>query len=85
MKKEKRKNCYGSICILAAFVLWTAAVRTVDVKAIGPQGSMVGFAAVNRYVHSLTGVHMSLYTLTDWLSLIPLGFVMGFALLGLGQ
>ena len=85
MKKENQKKCYGAVCFLTAFVLWTAAVRTVDVKAIGPQGSMVGFAAVNRYVHSLTGVHMSLYTLTDWLSLIPLGFVMGFALLGLGQ
>lgn len=85
MKKENQKKCYGAVCFLTAFVLWTAAVRTVDVKAIGPQGSTVGFAAVNRYVHSLTGVHMSLYTLTDWLSLIPLGFVMGFALLGLGQ
>ncbi|MBQ7093340.1 MAG: phosphatase PAP2 family protein, partial [Clostridia bacterium] len=34
---------------------------------------------------NLTGVHMSLYTITDWLGLVPLGFVMGFALLGLIQ
>jgi undecaprenyl-diphosphatase len=30
-------------------------------------------------------VHLSLYTVTDVLSLIPLGVVMGFALLGLSQ
>ncbi|MBO5837594.1 MAG: phosphatase PAP2 family protein, partial [Oscillospiraceae bacterium] len=35
--------------------------------------------------HKLTGVHMSLYTITDWLGLVPLVFVIGFALLGLIQ
>ena len=40
---------------------------------------------MNRFVHNLTGVHMSLYTITDWLGLVPLMFVMGFALLGLLQ
>lgn len=71
--------------MLAAFVLWTAAIRLVDVRAIGPQGSTVGFAMLNRFVHDLTGVHMSLYTITDWLGLIPFGVVMGFAVLGLVQ
>ena len=33
----------------------------------------------------MTGVHLTLYTITDWLSLVPLGFVVGFALLGLVQ
>jgi undecaprenyl-diphosphatase len=28
---------------------------------------------------------MTLYTVTDWLGLVPLGFMFGFALLGLGQ
>ena len=73
------------MCLMAAFALWTAAVGFVDVQAIGPQGSAVGFAALNGFFHNLTGVHMSLYLITDWLSLIPLGFVPGFALLGLVQ
>lgn len=85
MKQETRKNFFAAICFLAAFVLWTAAIRLIDVQAIGPQGSAVGFAAVNRFVHNLTGVHRTLYIITDWLSLVPLGFVMGFALLGLIQ
>ena len=66
-------------------MLWTAALGLVDVQPIGPRGSAVGFATVNRFVHDLTGVHMSLYVLTDWLSLVPLGFAAGFGLLGLVQ
>lgn len=73
------------VILLAAFVIWTAAVRLVDVQAIGPQGSAVGFATINGWVHNLTGVHMSLYTVTDWLGLVPIGVAIGFALLGLIQ
>jgi len=84
MKEFKKKLCI-SMLLLAAFIFWTAAVCCVDVQAIGPQGSSVGFAAINRFVHDLTGVHMILYTITDWLSLIPAGICTGFGLLGLGQ
>lgn len=85
MKKENRRNIYLAISMLVAFLLWTAAVRFVDMQAIGPRGSTVGFATMNRFVHTLTGVHMSLYTITDWLGLVPLAFVMGFGILGLIQ
>lgn len=71
--------------LLGAFALWTAAIQFIDVQAIGPQGSAVGFAAVNRWFHTLTGLHLSLYTITDWLGLVPLFAAMGFALLGLSQ
>ena len=82
--KTKRNFCIAAVCLLA-FVLWTLAIRLMDVAPIGPQGSSVGFAALNGAFHDLTGVHMRLYTITDWLSLIPVGFVFGFALLGLVQ
>ena len=85
MKTHSKRNLYRGLISLAAFLLWTAMVRRVDVQAIGPLGSAVGFAALNRSVHHLTGVHIPLYTVTDWLSLVPLGFVVGFALLGLVQ
>ena len=85
MKKETKKNFGIAAILLGAFVVWTAAVRLVDVQPIGPQGSTVGFATVNSWVHNLTGVHMSLYTVTDWLGLVPIGVAMGFALLGLIQ
>lgn len=71
--------------MLSAFVLWTIAVCLVDVKAIGPLDSAVGFAALNSFVKELTGVHMVLYSITDYFSVIPLGFVAAFALFGLNQ
>ena len=85
MKKETKKNFCITMVLLGAFALWTAAVRLVDVQPIGPQGSAVGFSAINGWIHDLTGVHMALYTVTDWLGLVPIGVAMGFALLGLSQ
>ena len=81
----KKRSLYIAIGLLAAFVLWTAAICLIDVQAIGPQESTVGFATLNRFVHNLTGVHMPLYTLTDWLGLVPIAFGLGFAVVGLVQ
>lgn len=71
--------------LIAVFVLWTVLVSYVDVRAIGQNASSVGFATLNGYVHDLTGVNMSLYTITDWLGLVPIGVAFGFAVLGLVQ
>ena len=81
----KRRTLCTACGFLAAFLVWTAAVCFVDVRAIGPQGSEVGLAGLNQWVHQLTGVHMTLYTITDWLGLVPIAFALAFALLGLFQ
>ena len=81
----KRKSFYFGVGLLVLFIVWTVALRFVDVGAIGPQGSIVGFATLNKMVHKITGVHMSLYTITDWLCLVPICFIMGFGILGLVQ
>ena len=83
--KRIRKNFIASLCLLTAFVLWTAAIVLVDVRAIGPQGSSVGFAGINNFVHNLTGVHFVLSNITDWLGLVPILVCMGFGALGLVQ
>ena len=80
-----RKKLIVSMCLLKAFVLWTVAICFVDVRAIGPQGSFVGFAGINGFVHNLTGVHWGLYYITDWLGLVPIFVCMGFSILGLIQ
>ena len=85
MKKHVKAIFAVAACLLAAFVLWTVLVRVVDVQAIGPEGSSVGFATLNGRFHELTGVHLSLYDATDLLSVIPLGIIAGFGLLGLIQ
>ena len=83
--KRIRKSFMASMSLLTAFALWTVAICFVDVRAIGPQGSSVGFAGINGFVHSLTGVHWGLYNITDWLGLVPIFMCMGFAMLGLVQ
>lgn len=82
---KNRKYFVAAACILAVFLLWTLAVCFIDVRAIGPQGSAVGFASVNGAIRDLIGVNMRLYTITDWLGLVPFAFVLGFGTLGLVQ
>ena len=81
----KKRNFCIALGLLAAFALWTIAIRFIDVQPIGPQGSTVGFATLNSIIHTRTGVHMQLYTITDWLGLVPVAFGFGFAMLGLAQ
>ena len=85
MKRTRMKRLCLSIGLLTAFALWTVLVRFVDVRPIGPNGSTVGLAALNAAFHGLTGVHMTLYTVTDWLGLVPVAVCLGFAVLGLVQ
>ena len=60
-------------------------MRFIDVQAIGPNGSKVGFAGINGWIHDCIGVYMPLYVITDWLGLVPVAFMFGFAVLGLVQ
>ena len=85
MEKKNRRLFWVGVGLLAVFVLWTVLIRFVDVGAIGPRESSVGFATLNGYIHNLTGVNMSLYVITDWLGLVPIGVAFGFAVLGLVQ
>ena len=85
MEKIRKKMFFMGAGFLGAFVLWTVLVSYVDVRAIGQNASSVGFATLNGYVHNLTGVNMFLYTITDWLGLVPIGVTFGFAVLGLVQ
>lgn len=85
MKRKRKTDLYISICAFAAFLIWTQLVRFVDVQAIGPRDSSVGFATVNQFIHNLTGVHMLVYHITDWLGLVPVAFGFGFTILGLVQ
>jgi undecaprenyl-diphosphatase len=85
MKKKNRRSFWIGAGLLAVFVLWTVLICFVDVQVIGPEGSSVGFSTINGFIHELTGVNWFLYTVTDWLGLVPIGVAFGFAVLGLVQ
>ena len=81
----KRKwNIFGA-AVLAVFFMFTLTVRFIDVEAVGAAGSSVGFSTINQSVHEFFGVHMPLYTVTDRLSIVPVGVMLGFTILGLAQ
>lgn len=81
----KDKTLLRGLLLLAAFVIWTIMITTVDVRSIGPNGSAVGFATINGWFHQMTGVHMGIYMITDWLGLVPVAVCIGFGILGLAQ
>lgn len=85
MKKENKVSFLAPFLLLGAFAAWTLLLRYADVRPVGPGGSSVGLAGLNCFFRDLTGTHLWLYTLTDWLSLLPLGLMPGFSLLGLSQ
>ena len=82
--KEKRKLLTG-IGLIVVFALWTVLIQYVDVQAVGPNETNVGFASFNVWFHQLTGVHIMIYTITDWLGLVPIFICMCFGVLGLVQ
>ena len=83
--KKSRKELLIPLVFLTLLVIWTVAVKFVDVRPIGPNGTCVGLSSVNGFVHKLFGVHMMLYYVTDWLGLVPLFIAFGFAVSGLVQ
>ena len=85
MKQNKKKHLWTGIGFLLTFLLWTALIRCVDVQAVGPNGTKVGFSGFNLRFHDLTGVHMTIYTITDWLGLVPISICLCFGVLGLVQ
>ena len=87
MKREMKwkSQLWAGTGLVLLFIFWTALIQCVDVQEIGPRGSKVGFAAWNAWFHSLTGVNMTLYTVTDWLGLVPILLCGCFGILGLIQ
>ena len=80
----KKIFCFG-ISLIAVFMLWTFLIQVVDVRYIGQNGTAVGFASLNARFHAWTGVHMALYTLTDFLGLVPIFCCMCFGVIGFMQ
>ena len=77
----KRLLFLGSVFIVV-FVIWTLLIQKVDVQPLGVNGSNIGFATINCWFHKLTGVHMGIYHITDWLGLIPIFNCMIFGCIG---
>lgn len=85
MKTNKKKSLTFGVAFIFAFVIWTILIQTIDVQPVGSKGTNVGFATFNTWFHRMTGVNMTLYTITDWLGLVPVFIGMIFGFVGLIQ
>ena len=85
MKKQKNNFLFTGAGYLMAFIIWTILIQTIDVQPIGPNGTAVGLASLNRWFHNLTGMHLAIYHITDWLGLVPVFVCIFFGILGLIQ
>lgn len=90
MNKSLKKYCLPILlCIL--FVLFTVVVKVVDVQAIGPLASKIGFAKLNSAVHSFVQSHISqnmqvlCYNFTNGAGIIAIITAGFFAVFGLLQ
>ena len=83
-RNEKRVLIAGCIGVLL-FVVWTVLIQTIDVQPAGQNGTNIGFATLNHCFFNLTGVHMPLYIITDWLGLVPIAVCVIFGVVGLVQ
>jgi len=63
---KKKQYLIWAIGLFLTFIIFTTLVALVDVKAIGPQGSSVGFSSLNGWFFSMVGEHEKLYKMTDW-------------------
>lgn len=81
----KKKNIILAITSVVAALVFTVLVKIIDVKEVGPDASVVGFATWNQAVHQMFGYNDLWYNLTEYLGYLLFGFVLVYAILGLVQ
>ena len=80
-----KKRIIISCVLIVLCVVYTVLVAKVDVAAIGPENSEVGFSSLNGAVHGVFDFNETFYKISKYLGLVPFLFVAFYALQGLMQ
>lgn len=80
----KKKSTAAVVC-LVLFLLLIVLIKTVDVAAVGPEGTSIGLSGINGAIHDATGVKMLWSKVTNYLGYLAILVGLCFALLGLLQ
>ncbi len=75
----------SALALFMCFVAFTLLVRFVDARPIGPNGSVVGFAAVNAAVRDFFGTSDTWYTITECIGYVAIAVAAAFACMGAVQ
>lgn len=82
---KNKKNIIICCLLVIVSIIYTLLVKYVDVKPIGPNNSLVGFASINKFVSNLIGVNMGFYKITKYLGYLAILLAFNFVLLGILQ
>ena len=85
MNNKNTVNLTVSAVTFALFIILIILVKTVDVAAIGPAGTVIGLSSVNSAVHELFGLNMVWYDITKYLGAFAILVALGFAGMGMWQ
>ena len=80
---DSKKGVVRTAVLFAVFVLFTVLVCKLDVKAIGPQGSSVGFAGINGLVAKMFPYSGTFYKVSKLLGYLAILVCVFFAFMGL--
>ena len=83
--KDNKKYYISAGVLLVVFVIFTLLVKIVDVQAIGPEGSEVGFASINQAISAGLPYNEIMYKISEVLGYLAILTVGIFGLFGVMQ
>ena len=84
-KKNKRYSFRSGGIMMFIFIIYTIAVKFVDVKPIGPEKSKVGFAAINVYFRDRFEFNNFWYKISEFFGILVILTACLFAVMALIQ
>ena len=82
---SNKKRIINSIAFTLISIGFTLLVKFVDVAAIGPQNSSVGFSHINGWFHNIFKGNMTIYKISELFGYILLLLVVIYGCIGLCQ
>ena len=77
----KKKFITSAVCF-GLFLLLIVLLKTVDVAAVGPEGTEIGLSKLNVAIHNLFGENLGWYKVTNILGYLAILIALCFAALG---
>ena len=85
MKKQGKNHLILAAVYAALFAVILICVRTVDVAPVGPEGTEIGLSHLNVAYHNWTGVHMTVFRMSEYCGYLAIAVVAVMACAGLIQ
>lgn len=86
MIKTKPKNSFASgEIMMLIFIIYTIAVKFIDVRVIGPEKTKVGFSTINKFVNRLIGFNNFWYKMSEFFGYLVIATAGIFVILAIVQ